>query len=158
MNAKDVVEAWKLGFWQDVATTWAKINYYESINKAQVMQQPIWLNSFIKADNKILYNKQAAEIGFPYVSQMLDEQGEFLSYQQVKTDSNDTMSHMIFYTIVHIINTQWYRILRAKEPNGMERENLLRIIDCEKVSAEVYPMFINRPNVCIQKCRKWEII
>ena len=70
-------------FWTDVLRIWLKVNYEAPISNQQVKEQVIWFNSNIKVDNKPFIFRKWYENGISQIKDLLDDEGNFLSYRQL---------------------------------------------------------------------------
>ena len=65
------------GFWTDVFVAFCKYNYYFPVNKTQIHEQTLWLNSHFTSNGRPFYNRRAMEVGICKVGHILDENNHF---------------------------------------------------------------------------------
>ena len=63
LNRKDVKLYVANCFWRDVLNTWSDYMFCKPVNKGTILNQPIWLNTNVRLDDKPLFNKRAMECG-----------------------------------------------------------------------------------------------
>ena len=103
------------GFWQDVAVAWSAITHYYPVNKVQVRNQPIWLNSYVRI--QVVHDCTVNMImqGFVRVGQLLNDQDEFIEFTELNNLSGGTISMMEYFAIIDVFRYRWKYILRCSE-------------------------------------------
>ena len=95
-------------FWTEVLQSWSRVhyNFEDNVNlKSEHPQNFIWYNSDIKIHNKSIYYKQWHEKGIQYVKDLLDENGNFLDYNQFKTKYNLNVNFLKYYGLITKISS-----------------------------------------------------
>ena len=103
------------------------------------MRQPLWLNTNIKANNDLLYNSNAIDIGFTLIAHTMDENGKFHSYAEIRQKSNNTVTYMQYYSTIDAIKIEWKRIMRHDTSMGEPRTNYVHeILSKRNINSLVY--------------------
>ena len=118
---------------------WCEYSYSYPVNKAQVYNQPLWLNSLIRVNDIPITNGLK-------VKQIINEDGKFKNYADIRRDMCDT-SKIEYYTLCNSIPMPWRRILRMDYGEGQLRDNRLdNVLTCKNASQMVYSELVR--NVC----------
>ena len=96
--------------WAQVLLAWSKINYNETpMNYKEIREQIVWWNSKICIHNKPLFWSKWAAKGIIYVKDLVNEEGECISHNQLQVNWLDLMS------IYNAFPQQWKDTLRHYE-------------------------------------------
>ena len=63
LSQKDITLICRPSFWRDVLIAWSKYKYQYPVNKSQIREQSLWLNSKIKNSKSPMINKRAINAG-----------------------------------------------------------------------------------------------
>ncbi len=73
----------KSAFWKDVLLAWVKLNYMENTTMDKIDQQPIWYNSKIQIQDKVIFYKTwVDDAGMHCIKRLTDDRGIMLTYDQ----------------------------------------------------------------------------
>ena len=111
INEKDIKKLFKDSFWRDILIIWAKYNFHKPENQTEIKNQTIWYNSWIRINKKPCFFKKPYQDSLMYVTQLFDQEGKIISYQNFKSFFNITQ--MEWNGIVTAIPTQWKKELRG---------------------------------------------
>ena len=115
LNQKDTDDMIHMeSFWKQVLKCWTKVNYKKQMIDAEdCMSQFLWYNSHIRKNNKPFWYKNAMEKGCNYIYQLLDEHGEFISFERFQMRfGNDMLSFMQYYSLISAIPRDWHTQIR----------------------------------------------
>ena len=108
-DVEDFMDQEKSPFWFSMLQAWATYQRTQ-IDDEDPFMQTVWLNTHIKIDKKVLWNKEAYESGLLWVSQLYEE-GVLISVRAACEKFK--LSFMLFYSIVTSLPTQWRQRLRG---------------------------------------------
>ena len=133
-------------FVKDIIDAWCEYNYYTPKDKVHILNQLIWLNSFIKIDKKVVLYNSWLQAGVIYIKDLIDANGSFLEYGEFCTKYNLQTNRLLYYGIIHSIPNPWKKIIKDRtiaihEP-GITKLNILQNKD--KVSRYVYDEMIQK--------------
>ena len=106
----------KSRFWIDVLQSWCKVHFSSEDNINFISEHPqnyIWFNSNIKIQNKLLYYKPWYEKGITYVKDLLDQNGNFLNYNEFITKYDINVDFLKYYGLINKIRNVISRNGRA---------------------------------------------
>ena len=127
------------------------------MTKAQIRQQPIWLNSNLRVDNKPICNSEAIRQGILLIGDIIQEDGYFCAYDIIKQKSNNAISFLQYFAICDNVNPCWKQIMRRDGPEGNPSENVLsKILHEDHVPHMVYNDLCFNPYAVEQRKLKWE--
>ena len=110
-------------FWCEVIQSWCSYNYSARIvGWYQVLNQPIWLNSHIRVENKPVFLKKWFEKGIVYVRHLVAfSEYRLISWEEFNTKFNVGCTFLQFYSIVSAIPDEWRSTVRDG-PNWLDHE------------------------------------
>ena len=142
----------------DILYSWTKLNFHQPIDLQSIVSQPLWYNSFIKIDKKIIYNKILANAGVNVIQDLLDDTGNFLTYMAFKRKYNHLNINMLqYFGIIHAIPQQWKTQMIANfEQFAVSDPLYIKFIKLPKASRHAYELLIkNKCDTAEQKINKW---
>ena len=95
----------------DVLTEWSKIHYVNPINKQDILAMYIWYNSDIHINNSPVYYSTWHKNGVFYLSDLLNEQGCFYTYEQFCAHYHFVPNILQYYGILSAIPQLWKDII-----------------------------------------------
>lgn len=116
INPKDIQKYWHTGLWQDVWYAWAKYNFHEPKTITQILDQTIWLNSWIKQNKKLLLNQKLKDAKIIYVRDFYNEQQNRLyTYQEFIQIVGHKMDFVTYNGIIASIPIKWKNALNGNQ-------------------------------------------
>ena len=98
-------------FWRDVLHSWTFYKYYNPVKFKDIICQPLWFNSFIRVDNKILFMRTLFEAGLIFLKDICNANGSFLSYNDL-IDRFGYVPFIKYYSLISAIPTKWKAVIR----------------------------------------------
>ena len=92
LRVNDVGYFVKKVIWCDVVKAYVKVFLYTSNTKAKILDQPIWMHSFIGIGDIRVFNINAVNKNFYKLKDIMNDDGSFKGYDTVKQRSNGTVS------------------------------------------------------------------
>ncbi|XP_052059423.1 uncharacterized protein LOC127700023 [Mytilus californianus] len=83
-------------FWKDILLNWVKLRN-AAHDQNDFIGQPIWFNALIKIDNTTIFYEKWCEAGIFSVNDLLNENNEFLSFNQFKETYDINTNFLQFY-------------------------------------------------------------
>lgn len=74
LKEEDIELFVKPGIWLDVYTAWSKFSFQSPQKKGEILEQPLWLSSWIRINNKPIYFTNAMNIGLNRVKDVYDQE------------------------------------------------------------------------------------
>lgn len=93
-------------FWGDVLVAWNELNRRNISSVRDMSEQIIWLNSYIKVDNKLLLNEQAWNAGLTAVADLFDGKS-LLSFNELCSKFGPILSWFEHLQLVEAIPILW---------------------------------------------------
>ena len=90
---------------------WSKTHYVNPINKQDVLAMCIWYNSDICINNSPVYFSTWHKNGVFYLSDLLNEQGCFYTYEQFCAHYHFVLNILQYYGILSAIPQLWKDII-----------------------------------------------
>ena len=143
----------------DILLAWSRLNFKEPQDTQSIVSQPLWFNSFIKIDKKLVHYKLFENAGVCTVQDLLDNTGSFLSYMAFKRQYNLMNVNMIqYFGLIHAIPQSWKQILSDEFEHFAIIEPLYsKFIKLMKPSKFAYEMLIkDKCDTSFPKITKWK--
>ena len=155
-------------FWRDVYDAWITLTTTEvgpQPDIENILQQPLFYNKCIVTEGKSFYYKSWIELGVRYISDIVHEDGRFLSWEELYArdlDMDEFPVHFLQYrALLHAIPRNWKQRLK-NDMDGFDDshpENLRVIFEQPKVSKYFYKQALKKIATLPDKSqRKWEIL
>ena len=129
-------------FWKDILLNWAKLRN-ASHDHNDLMGQPIWFNKLLKIDNKTIFYEKWCEAGIFFVNDLLNENNEFLSFNQFKETYDIDTNFLQFYGIYHMIPSSWKdQIKNCEKKINITCDNLDFLKTNQKSCPYFYKLFL----------------
>ena len=90
-------------FTNEIVEIWSQINYDES--PRYFANIPIWYNSLIRVANKPVFYQNWSNAGINQVKDILDQESNFLKFNDFKTIYKVKSSFLIYYGVVSSIKS-----------------------------------------------------
>ena len=160
LTTKDIVKLFPEApsFWRDVMISWFQTNWIDVESKNQILTQPIWLNSYIRQNNKPFFNKILYSKGLKKVGDIFNVNGTFLNIAQFQ-EKFKSQDFVTYHGLIHSIPTHWKTLIKTTD--GKENKNLLaEWKDLRSVVGVINRYKKGNPNLLIDKLPKineiWE--
>ena len=147
-------------FWKEVLLAWCKLNFEQPITLNDIQNTTIWYNSDIRVANKPIFYAKCYNAGIIYISDIVKENMEFLSYNELITKFGNVMTFIEYYGILHAIPKAWKQLLK----NNMPIPNQNKLTFYEKFqnklrsTSAIYNYIIDSPYLVNESKIKWEVI
>ena len=89
VNLKETHVYWLIpehSFWRNVLIVWCKYHYQDAFCGEEIRNEILWCNSQILIAGKPVYNESCVKAGLLYIDDVLDESGEYLTYDELLTN------------------------------------------------------------------------
>ena len=147
-------------FWRDVLLSWSFYKYYNPVKFKDIISQPLWFNSFIRVDNKIIFRRNLFESGVIFVKDICDENGTFLGYNDV-INRFGYIPCMQYNSLISAIPQIWKNVIKkdfnanTAEPSDERLNSFLQI---KKPTKFCYNQFvkIHCTPISITNQEKWQ--
>ena len=98
-------------FYKNIVVNWTKVKPINLTTKDQIKQECLWVNSLILSDNKPLYYKTCLKNNLLFINDILKENGDFKSLEQVNYEFNVNLNFIDYLRIRQCIPNIWKKIL-----------------------------------------------
>ena len=151
-------------FWKEVLEAFCIFNFKADLTDYDVKTQVIWFNSFIKVQDKVVFFKDCYEAGIIFISDILNDDGLLMTYEQLKTKFNHLrLSRLAYYGLVSAIPRIWKQRLGVRGLIDCVDSSLStpeKVLSMDKVCQKTYMVFVTK-HVDTQRqytgIRKWEV-
>lgn len=108
----------KPAFFTDVCKYWAQFNFQKPIHLRDILQQPIWYNSYIKSNNKWIFNLKMYQAGVFKVIDLFDlDTGVFMTYEEFNRCFPGAANYIQYYKVIKAIPKAWKEQLLENKPD-----------------------------------------
>ena len=92
-------------FWQEIIVYWCQCNYIDVNNTSNIDYDnlPLWLNSCIKINNKVLYWKEWINNGITHIKHLFRDTGILYSKNDLELKYNLNIKHMDYNSLISAI-------------------------------------------------------
>lgn len=155
------VKASKNKFWKEVFVSWNNLKELHLPRyPGDVLSTSLWNNNSIKVGNSMVYYKMSTKRGIWMVNDLIDNQGNIMSFQDFQQTYNLRPIFLQFYGIPHSVK-KWLHStgvnVHEKNPWPLIPFNIGIFLKPRKGSKDMYN-FLNRKTVQISAEQKWENI
>ena len=157
INEMDITKMFKSCFWRDVLIAWSHINHELPVTYADISNQIIWYNSYIRIDGKPCYFVKSAKEGLYYVKQLYQLSGEQMPCEIMCQMFSLTV--MQWNGLITALPIEWKRCMQT-QPNQTHDDKYCSKYDnlCskQKPTKYYYQMRIQKENCIAQLNDKWK--
>ena len=115
LNSKDIFFGnLKDGFWRDVLLSWSFYKYYNPVRFKEIISQPLWFNSLIKANNNTLFIRNLHEAGLNFIGDICNVDGSFLRYEDI-LNGFCYVPFLKYYSLISAIPQEWKASIKNRE-------------------------------------------
>ena len=138
--------------------SWSEVT--ASVPYDNFQNQIIWNNSGILIDNAIVFNKAFFSAGIKYVGDLVDEHGDFLSFNVLCHKFNISSGYFIHYhSIIHSIPNHWKSSLVKVSSPSQQEVILTDLLHCRRITKNAYIKLHNKNTTLdattFSVCFKW---
>ena len=155
-------------FYADIVTDWSCFAKHHIESACDVKMQSLWLNEHITIDKKVIFWKWWYKNGISRVSDLLTEDGAFMSQQELSTNYGMKISFLEALQIRQSLPHKWRKLLQM-EPGNNNTPNRIMIFDTDHkqnidflslTSKDVYWTLFKQENKAVKPAciNKWEDI
>ena len=138
----DLTKIYRNDFIKQVFIYWFGYTHVYPDDKPTIVSQVIWYNSFIRIDNKLIFYRKLYDLGIIYIKDLLNENGNFLNYQEMAEKCNTSFNYLQYMGIIHAIPHSWKQKLLepGEEIESMvpSHKKLANLLHFKKVPREIY--------------------
>ena len=106
----------KNNFWKEVLVRWCELNFEHLRSIDDIENTILWYNSEIRVANKPIFYAKCYNAGIIYLKDIIKENNEFLSYNELKTKFGNVLTFIEYYGILTAIPKTWKQILKNNMP------------------------------------------
>ena len=147
LDSKHINQLFRPSFWRDALLEWFKYQQKVPESRTEIMQQVLWFNSNICIKEKPVYHKGWHEAGITRISDIVNENGTFLKYDDIKQKHNRA-NYLTYAGLMSAIPRDWIRILKQSERKDQESHVASTI---NKKVAKIYCAITEKVNLLESK-------
>ena len=130
LSTGDVDKLCRPGIWKDRFREWCAFNYYSPGTKENILEKPLWLNSFIRKENRPHVNVKMLKVGVKIVKDIYNTTtGTWYTFQQFIEKYGSIIDVITYTTLLLSIPKEWIRILKKKDYMGIDNNFRIQKID-----------------------------
>ena len=156
INEKDIRAITKESFYRDVWLAWSKINHKSPSNLEEILNETLWLNSFIRVNDGPVVYKNCIEKDLLYIKNLLNDNGEIMNYNEFVDKYGNIMNYVLFYGLLSAIPAEWKQIIRNKVRTESKNGKQIDLFKNKNISKLVYNRLIENQDLTYVKS-KFEI-
>ena len=118
--------------------------YYNPVKFKDIIVQPLWLNSFIQVDKKVIFIQNLLDAGVIYLKDMCNMNGSFVCHDEV-VNRFGHVPYLQYYSLVSAIHVHWKLALKhnSLENTGEPVDKQLNyFLEAKKITKYFYNVFV----------------
>lgn len=146
-------------FWYQVLLAWAEYNFVKPMDVHDIMNQTVWLNSFIRVDNRPVYFERAHQAGLVKIEQLYHPQFRLKTYVNIVQEFGTCITWFQYTQLVEALPVLWRQIIRNSEPNiniVPTQQKFDKICRESKIANVVYNSLIADSEIVLPRKDRWE--
>ena len=131
-------------FWRDVLLSWSSYKYYNPVKFKDIVFQPLWFNSFIQVDKKVLFVRNLFDAGVIYLKDISNMNGSFLRHDEV-VNRFGHVPYLQYYSLISAIPVHWKRALKHNSLENIGEpvdKQLNSFLEVKKITKYCYNVFV----------------
>lgn len=162
ISPKDIRRFYGSSMWIDVWHAWAGFNFSCPETIPEILDQPIFLNSFIKRNNSLVVHEGLLQLGVKYIRNLFDDnEKRFLTYQEFcgLTGGANHVDFVTYNGIIHAIPKKWKNKIRGEaDPRDFDfRTPIVRLVEAAQPSSTFYRWKRNQLDTLDSVYRVWAV-
>lgn len=155
MKPNEVAYYVKPSFWQDVAIAWARFNFHEPRDIEEIIQEPVWFNSFIRVGGKVIFIASAFNAGIRNIANLLNlTSGQFYSYHELTSQFGICLTLLEHNSIISAIPKVWKNKFKDPIIDTGYKLKYDRIVKLPK--RKIYDNLVESSGILNSLKNKWE--
>ena len=156
LSCKDIKKCFEVNVFSDILQAWSNITYGPPTSKNEVENQVIWMNSYIKINDRLIMYKLWHKKGLNKVGQLFGQNRELKTYEQIQHEYGQIVSFIDINNVYNAIPKEWKRYLTGAAGNKLHKSGIELVGDTIKCSAIVYKHLIDQLQDKGTAKTKWE--
>ena len=157
ISPQDVDIPWpQHNFWKDALLSLAELHYIKAKDVQKIEEEIIWLNSNIRINNKPIKPNSLYKLGIVTVSDLMDDTGQFLSYEQVRSKKQKDFSFTELYAIHNAIKCAKTCSQETDNQKVLDKLVPSNIVNNPRISNTLYKRYQADPNLLDSYVRRWQ--
>ena len=111
-------------FYCEILDYWFKFYSTEPNSSEHILREKLWNNKFILIDKKPVYHQNWDQHGIKYIDNIINDQGNFKTKEELKVDFDITINFMHYNSIKSAIPKSWLTKLKENRPKQVQCDNL----------------------------------
>ena len=146
-------------FWTDVLKSYKELGYYINVDTTQsFLSEPIYYNVNLKINNFSFFYDDWFQKGVHKVKHFVDDNGNFLSFDEFKNNFNITDNIFLKYMGCVNVIKKYKRKCEIILEDNLDRDvnDIVKTISMSQKGAKCYYDILNCTNKLPSYCKKWE--
>ena len=123
--AENILPITKNKFWKDVFRSHMQLSSKQTPTEMDHFQtNPLFLNENIKIGNKPVYNKSCIDNGIQYINDIIKQDGNFFTYEELKRTYNVNINFLQYSGLVRSV-TDWKKKLNLENMKNKAESPIL---------------------------------
>ena len=125
------------------------------------MCQPLWFNSFIRVNDEVVFNRHLFDTGMIYLKDICNNNGFFLSYNEVLNKFGD-VPYLQYYSLISAIPAQWKTVFKGNSLENITEpvnEKFAKFLQSTRTTKFCYNIFVKKYITSISETNlkdKWQ--
>ena len=151
-----IIENLTVTFWREVLEAWCKCTHYEPLSREQVLDQNLWLNSFILMNKSTLYWPSFITYNILKIRDLLNDEGMFFSYDEIRAQHPIWCTFVEYYGLISAIPRQWKLLINNNTIHASKSPTNLLLNSGSNTSKSAYQLLIEKVvNFLLHLVEKW---
>ena len=144
INARDVRMLLSYdNFWVNVLISWTSIQFRKEHHGLEILDEFLWYNSHIRIGGQPIMWSKAYQNGLYHVRDLLDENFEFLTFQEISEHFGPCMTWLEFEQLKAALPPRWRTLLKTQLPDEtLERPHIEKLMTLKKPVAYFYEYIV----------------
>ena len=151
-------------FYKEILAAWKQFKMaFLPSNTFEIRKEVIWFNPFIRIHGKSIFYKTWYDKGIKYINDLVNENGEFLSHEEINAKYHLQVTFLDIFSIRSAIPHKWKELL-TKENINLNSSSFKIVfihhgkhIPLSKLTAkDVYTILLEQRDVSVVSKERWE--
>ena len=154
INYKDATTLWTTkSYWSESLAAWSKINFANPKCRGDILNQILWLNSWIQVQGTpIIWNKWIRK-GIFSISDIVQENGEFIGADRLP----DGLNWLDYVSLKNAIPSSWKELLKGNVMGDCQPQLYTEIVGLAKISKALYTKLVTDKSLWEKYANRWKM-
>jgi len=130
-------------FYRDIWQAWSILNHRNPKNFDEITEQIIWLNSYIRINNRPIFYRSCIDKEIFRIRDLLNIANELMSFDEFSQRYQSPLNYLQYYGLIAAIPAEWKQVLRNNDVDESSDVIKINLFEEKYLSKKLYNKLID---------------